>query len=104
MKKIKILKKINGDQIKRFLLSSDRKYESIELKGNYFGGFCCLFSAKGRRWIDISIEKVEFENAEEFLRFLMIFQASIQKLVIPDGKIKDNVEANWFKNSDLQFP
>lgn len=104
MKRIKIRGVLKDDLIRRVLLNSDRKYENIELKGDYSTDVQSLFSAKERRWTNIAINRANFETVEHFLKFLRIFQSSIEKMVLFAGKVNENDEVNAEEFSDLQFP
>lgn len=77
-------------EIKNILMHSDRKYECLELKCSFYNNIQKFLLAKGRRWTHVDLKRfLAFATVSEFLEFLQIFQATVQKLVL-SGEVKDD--------------
>lgn len=91
------------DNMKIILMNSKRKYERLELAGNYSEDHQKLLSLGGRRWMHIFARFLKFKTVQQYLDFLRIFQSSIRSLDLHDGAVKGDFESN-FETTDLLFP
>lgn len=84
---------------KACLLKSDRKYECLDLAGQYAEEIREFLFAKDRKWTKVTSTCLSLGTVSEFSDFLGIFQSSAETLLLPIFKI-----TNAEKDSDYLFP
>lgn len=107
MKKIKFIIKPNrlgsSEVTLETLTNSERKYECLEVAGEYSVSMKNCLMAEGRRWTRICLHDLKFKTVEHFLDFLMTFESSVQVLLLGNVKIIASLVAH-VPTLDLQFP
>lgn len=94
----------NLKRIKKALKDSKRKYARLTLKGDYSEELKKILVMERRTWTHVTSTSIlYFETTEEFSKFLLTFQSSIQALSLDDAKIVRNSEIAC-DSRELQFP
>lgn len=77
--------------MKEILTNSTRKYECLELAGEFSDFMEEFLSSRGRKWKQVCTNHLRFCSYSRLLDFLGIFQSSVQKLVLHETEfIIDN--------------